>query len=264
MEIWKAAVLGIVQGITEFLPVSSSGHLLLFERLLGAETGGSGMFLGIMLHAGTLIAVLFVYAPTLLEMLKNGRKKFVYLLAATVPAALAGVFLSDWIDALFFGTEWLWLFFAATAVLLLLCERKFRRPHLLRPLDMKRSLIMGGAQALAVIPGLSRSGTTLAAGVLAGLPREEAADFSFLMSIPIIAGAVCAELMKLIIGGEYAAAVSWQCLAVGAASAAVFGFLSVRFMLRAIKGGKLKWFAVYLFALAFCLLAAKIILYFRA
>lgn len=264
MEIWKAAVLGIVQGLTEFLPVSSSGHLLLFERLLSAETGGADMFLGVMLHAGTLIAVLFVYAPVLTRMFVNDRKKLVYLVAATVPAALAGVFLSDCIDAFFFGGEWLWLFFAATAVLLLLCERKARSPHLFRPLNMKRALIVGGAQALAVIPGLSRSGTTLAAGVLSGLSREEAADFSFLMSIPIIAGAVCAELAKFAFGGGYAAAVSWQCLAVGSVCAAVFGFLSVRFMLRAVKGGKMKWFAVYLFALSFFLLASKIILYFRA
>ena len=259
MEIWKAAVLGIVQGLTEFLPVSSSGHLILFERILGADTGGADMFLGIMLHAGTLIAVVLAYAPMLWDLLKNDRKKLGYLLLATVPAALVGVLLNDIVDRIFFGGKWLWLFFALTAVLLFVCERRARRPRLLRPLNAGRALIVGGAQALAVIPGLSRSGTTLAAGILCGLPREEAADFSFLMSIPVIAGAVAAELIKLLAGNGYAAAISWQCLAVGGAFAAVFGFLSVKCMLRTVRGGKLIWFSVYLAVLAAALLALQII-----
>lgn len=259
MEIWKAAVLGIVQGLTEFLPVSSSGHLILFERMLNADTGGADMFLGVMLHAGTLIAVLAVYLPMLWELLKSDRRKFGFLLLATLPAALVGVLLGDLVDSLFFGGEWLWLFFALTAVLLFVCERKARRPRVLRPLNAGRALFVGGAQALAVIPGLSRSGTTLAAGMLAGLSREEAADFSFLMSIPVIAGAIFVELIKAMRGGGYAAGVSWQCLAVGGACAAVFGFLSIKGMLRAVKGGRLTGFAVYLAVLAALLLALQII-----
>ena len=259
MEIWKAAVLGIVQGLTEFLPVSSSGHLILFERMLNADTGGADMFLGVMLHAGTLIAVLAVYLPMLWELLKSDRRKFGFLLLATLPAALVGVLLGDLVDSLFFGGEWLWLFFALTAVLLFVCERKARRPRVLRPLNAGRALFVGGAQALAVIPGLSRSGTTLAAGMLAGLSREEAADFSFLMSIPVIAGAIFVELIKAMRGGGYAAGVSWQCLAVGGACAAVFGFLSIQGMLRAVKGGRLTGFAVYLAVLAALLLALQII-----
>ena len=259
MELWKAAILGMVQGLTEFLPVSSSGHLLLFERILNADTGGADMFLGVMLHAGTLIAVLAVYAPVLWELLKSDRKKLAYLLLATVPAALVGVLLGDVVDRLFFGGKWLWLFFALTAVLLFACERKSRRPRLLRPLNAGRALFVGGAQALSVIPGLSRSGTTLAAGVLCGLSREEAADFSFLMSIPVIAGAIFVELIKAMRGGGYAAGVSWQCFAVGGVCAAAFGFLSIKGMLRAAKGGKLIGFAVYLAILAAVLLALQFI-----
>ena len=259
MEIWKAAILGVIQGLTEFLPVSSSGHLLLFERILGVETGGADMFLGVMLHAGTLAAVLAVYVPALWEMLKSDRKRLAYLLLATLPAALVGVILGDYVDELFFGGDWLWLFFALTAVLLLVCERRARQPRLLREINAGRALAVGGAQALAVIPGLSRSGTTLAAGVLCGLSREESADFSFLMSIPIIAGAIFTELFKAMRGGGYAAGVSWQCLAVGGACAAVFGFLSIQGMLRAVKGGKLTGFAVYLFLLAAVLVVLQII-----
>ena len=259
MELWKAAILGMVQGGTEFLPVSSSGHLILFERILNADTGGADMFLGVMLHAGTLVAVLAVYAPMLWELLKNDRKKLGFLLLATLPAALVGVFLGELVDSVFFGGKWLWLFFALTALLLFVCERRSRRPRLLRPLKAGRSLIAGGAQALAVIPGLSRSGATLAAGILAGLPREEAADFSFLMSIPVIAGAIFVELVKAMRGGGYAAGVSWQCLAVGGVCAALFGFLSVKGMLRAVKGGKLTGFAVYLAILSAVLLALQFI-----
>lgn len=255
MEVWKAAVLGIVQGITEFLPVSSSGHLILFERMLGAETGGADMFLGIMLHAGTLIAVLFVYAPHLWEMLKHDRKKLGFLLLATVPAALVGVFLGDAVDRLFFGGDWLWLFFALTALLLLLCERRAKRARVLRPLGVKNSLAIGCAQALAVIPGLSRSGTTLAAGVFCELEREEAADFSFLLSIPVIAGAVLVEGWKAFTNAGYVSAISWQSLLAGTLCAAVFGFLSLRLMLRSVKKGKLYPFTVYLFLLAAALAA---------
>ena len=99
MELWKAAILGMVQGVTEFLPVSSSGHLILFERILNADTGGADMFLGVMLHAGTLVAVLAVYAPMLWDLLKNDRKKLGFLLLATLPAALVGVFLGDLVDS---------------------------------------------------------------------------------------------------------------------------------------------------------------------
>ena len=109
MEVWKAAVLGAVQGLTEFLPVSSSGHIILFEKLLRVQGGGA--FFGVMLHAGTLIAVLFAYFYKILEMIKNDRKMLLYLLIATVPAALVGFFLGDMIDRIFFGGKYLWIFF---------------------------------------------------------------------------------------------------------------------------------------------------------
>lgn len=251
MEIWKAAVLGIVQGLTEFLPVSSSGHLLLFERLLGADTGGADLFLGVMLHAGTLVAVLAVYLPKLLRL---GFRQWLFLALGTVPAALAGVLLRDAVDALFFGGRFLWAAFALTAVLLLLCERRLRQGYVPRPLNAGRSFAVGCAQALAVIPGLSRSGTTLAAGVFCGLPREEAADFSFLLSIPIIAGAIAAELL---FPSGAVSSVSWQCLAVGTACAAVSGFFCIRWILRLLRGKSLRGFAVYLFVLAAAVLAVQ-------
>lgn len=259
MEIWKAAILGIVQGLTEFLPVSSSGHLLLFERILGADTGGADLFLGVMLHAGTLAAVLFVYAPRLVEMLKSDRKMIGFVVLATIPGAVAGLFLGEAVDKLFFGGKWLWAAFALTAVLLVFCERIARSRKVYRPIGARNAFAIGCAQALAVIPGLSRSGTTLAAGVFCGMSREDSADFSFLMSIPIIAGAIVAELYKSIKDVGYAAAVSWQSLFAGTLCAAVFGFISIRFMLRVVKKNSLSGFAVYLIFLSAALLIADII-----
>ena len=251
MEIWKAAVLGIVQGACEFLPVSSSGHLLLFERLLGADTGGADMFLGVMLHAGTLAAVVAAYLPKLLRL---RLRQWLLLALATLPAGLAGVLLHDALDALFFGGRFLWLSFACTALLLLACEHRLRRGYPIRPLRAGRALFVGCAQALAVIPGLSRSGTTFAAGVFAGLSREEAADFSFLMSIPVIAGAISAELL---FSEGIAAGVSWQSLAVGTACAALCGFACLRRMQRLLREKSLRGFAVYLFILAGVLLVMQ-------
>lgn len=253
MELWKALLLGIVQGLTEFLPVSSSGHVILAGKLIGAD---GGLFFGVMLHAGTLIAVCFAYFSKITEMIRRDRKRIGYLLLATLPAAAVGWFFGDAIDAVFFGGEWLWLFFALTALLLLLAQCRMRRGRVLRPIDAKISLIAGGAQALAVIPGLSRSGTTLSACILAGADREEAADFSFLMSIPIIAGAIVAELFKVFSGSPFMAEISWLSLAVGSVAAAVCGFLSIRFVQKFVKRGSLTCFAVYLILLSATVLVA--------
>ena len=257
MEVWKAAVLGLVQGLTEFLPVSSSGHLLLFERILGADTGGADLFLGVMLHAGTLAALLLLYAPRLWRILREDRKMLFFLAAGTLPAALAGVLLGDITDELFFGGKWLWLTFAATGVLLILCGRAKRNSL---PLTMRRALFVGGAQAFAILPGLSRSGTTLAAGMLCGMDREKAADFSFLLAIPVVAGAVCLELVKAIGDPLSVSAIPLSSLAVGTLCAALAGLFSVKWMLRLVKTRALWGFSVYLFILSACLLACEIFL----
>lgn len=257
MEWWKAAILGAVQGLTEFLPVSSSGHLLLFERLLGAE--GGGLFLGVMLHAGTLLAVLAVYARRLAHMALRARKQLWYLLLATIPAALVGVLLGDLVDRVFYGGEWLWAAFLLTALILLLADLRMRAGGPARPLNARRALAVGAAQALAVLPGLSRSGVTLAAGVFCGLSREDAADFSFLLSLPVIGGAFLLELLSALTARGAVVAISWQSLAVGTLCAAACGLLSVRLMLRCMKGARLWPFALYLAALSAALLPLRLL-----
>ena len=252
MEVWKAALLGLVQGLTEFLPVSSSGHLLLFERILGADTGGADLFLGVMLHAGTLAALLLLYAPRLWRILREDRKTLLFLLAGTLPAALAGLLLGELADELFFGGKWLWATFALTGVLLLLCDVRSGKGA--KPLTLGRSLAVGGAQALAILPGLSRSGTTLAAGVFCGLDREKAADFSFLLAIPVVAGAVLLDLFKAARDPLLLSAIPLSSLAAGTLCAALAGFVSVKWMLRLVKTRALWGFSVYLFCLSICLL----------
>ena len=250
MSVWKAIILGLVQGLSEFLPISSSGHLILFERLLGTN---GGMYFSIMLHGGTLIAVLFAYAPRLARMWRHERRLIAYLVLATVPAAAVGMLLGDAVDEAFFGGEFLWAAFLLTALLLTLCETRPRALPL-RPFTARSALAVGTAQALAVIPGLSRSGATLAAGIGCGAAREDAADFSFLLSIPIIAGAMFVSLLRLPRG---AGEVSWLCLSIGALAAAISGFVAVRWVLAAVRKRSLKPFAVYLFALSAVLIVLR-------
>ncbi len=257
MQFWewilKSFLLGTVQGLTEFLPVSSSGHLLLLERVLGyAPQGGSLTFVNIMLHFGTLLAVVFVFRKDLLALFRPPFRELFMLLSATIPAALVGVLWEEKIDALFAGERglfFLFLLFGVTAVLLLGAEIAAHRKR--TPFGRKAGMAMGLMQAVAVLPGLSRSGSTIAAGIFAGADAERASRFSFLMSIPIIAGGACMGLLGALTDGT---ALSdpmeiWGILT-GMAAAAVSGYLALRLMLRVVKRANYKWFALYLLLLS--------------
>ncbi len=252
MQVWQAAILGIVQGLTEFLPVSSSGHILLFERIFKIETG---MFLGIMLHAGTLIAVVVLYFSKICNLFKQERKKFWYLILATIPAGVVGIAFGDAIDRIFFGGDFLWLFFALTAILLFFLSARLKKTYPIKPLNAKRATAVGLAQAVAVLPGLSRSGTTLTACVFTGMEKEEAVDFSFLMSIPVIGGALLVEIFKVFAYEGYVSEISWQALAVGMGFSVIFGLIAVRWVSALAKKGGFMGFGVYLLILAAFLFA---------
>lgn len=246
MEIWQAIALGLVQGITEFLPVSSSGHLIVLERWLGVE---GGLFLGVMLHVGTLIPLVIVYFRQLVGLFRKPFRKLMYLAAASVPAALVGFLLGDWIDRVFFGGNYVIFGFLATAVLLAAAERRSKRPAF-RSIGWKESIVYGLAQAAAVLPGLSRSGTTAAAGCFLGVNREDNAEFCFLMSAPVIFGAALSEGIKAAVGGI---AVEIVPILFGVAAAAVSGYLAIRLFLAAMKKANYKWFSLYLIALSIVL-----------
>lgn len=244
-------LLGTVQGLTEFLPVSSSGHLVLLERLLGVTfSGGSMTFLNLMLHLGTLIAVVFAYRRELLSLLHRP-KRILMLGAATLPAAAVGLLVGDRLDALFagdLGIPLLALCFGATACLLLACEAVRRED---RAFGWKQAAAMGLMQAVAVLPGISRSGSTIAAGTLAGAKPSEAATFSFLMSIPIILGGFAvglagalSEPYSLDMGASEIVGVL-----LGVAVSAATGLLSLCLMKRLAARANYKWFALYLLLL---------------
>lgn len=262
MDIVEAVFLGLLQGLTEFFPVSSSGHLVLAQSILGIGAEGA-LFFDVMLHAGTLIAVFAVFWKDLVGLFKPPFKKLALLALASVPAAVAGFLLSGTLDRLFAGGGGILLsfMFLLTAALLFTTEIISSR----RSSDtgersnvsgavtqngnvgFKTAAIMGLAQAVAVIPGLSRSGTTICAGVLSGAKREKAAKFSFFMSVPIILGSALYSLIKG--GSEAFKAVSPAAVAAGMIAAAFAGFFAIKLMLKLISKSNYKWFALYLTAL---------------
>ncbi len=251
MTVFQALFLGVLQGVTEFLPISSSGHLVLAQRLMNVNLGGADMLFDLTLHLGTLLAVLAVYRKKIAGLFARPFKRLLYLFAATVPAGAAGLLLGDVVDGLFYGGMYLAAGFAFTAVLLAAARRcSLRREGL--PLNGLRASVMGLAQAVAIVPGISRSGATIAAGILSGAGGEEAADFSFLMSIPVISGGFAVTLAKGIAdGGLYGvfAASGGElgvCIAVGLAASATAGFFSIKFMKGCASSGRYVPFIVYL------------------
>ncbi|HEY8419375.1 MAG TPA: undecaprenyl-diphosphate phosphatase [Clostridia bacterium] len=243
MNIWEAILLGLVQGLTEFLPISSSGHLVLFQNILGVQ--GDLLFFDVMLHVGTLAAVFTVFFRDIIDLFKPPFKTMGCLIIATLPAGIVMLLLSDQIEALF-GGQFLWIGFLITALLLLATEFIGKKYPRNKPLDLKVSLIMGVSQAVAIVPGISRSGATISGGVYAGAKRETVAKFSFLMSIPVILGSGFFEIIKV----QDWNAVPIVCVIAGMIAAGLSGFLAIKLMLRLIQKCNYKWFSLYLIVLA--------------
>jgi undecaprenyl-diphosphatase len=258
-EILEAIVVGIVQGLTEFLPVSSSAHLIVLPRILGWDDAliNSPEFV-VMLHMGTLAALLAYFWRDVIELLRAAwaalrerslagdprRKLAVVLLLSVVPAAIIGLVLEEWIDRFFRDSILVVpVVLAVGAGILWLAERFGTRERDLDRAEYADGIVIGLAQALALFPGISRSGVTLAAGLFRGLEREAAARFAFLMGIPIIAGAGLWKIRSLISGG--AGDVNLSVLAAGVIAAAVSGFLAIRFLLRYLRSHDLGIFIAY-------------------
>ena len=257
MEIWQAIVLGIVQGLCEFLPVSSSGHLILMQRWLGVTEGG--LFFDVMLHIGTLIPVIIVFFKEILELFKKPFKKMILLITATIPAVITGMFLGDTIDSVFYRGDLLSVVllsvtFVLTAVELFFAEKVSKKAESL-PLSYKSATIMGLAQGLAILPGLSRSGTVISAGSFSKLERSENASFAFLMSIPIIFGAAVISGYKCVKGGVNIEIIP---LIFGVLSSAIMGYVAIKVMLKVIKKANYKWFSLYLVLLAVSSIVVKL------
>lgn len=267
MEIWQAIVLGLTQGLTEFLPVSSSGHLLFLQRVLGVELGDAEMFFNIILHVGTLVAVCFVFRRDIIDLFKKPFKTLLYLVLATIPAGIAGLLLDDYIEENVNGSQYvgilLAVFFTVTAILLFVTEIYAKRRKRTYPLSLRTTLPMGFAQVVALLPGISRSGSTICVGTFMGGTAEDTSKFSFLMSIPVILGSFAVSLVKGAADGSlqssFTAAgpqIGW-CIALGFIVSALSGLFAIKVMLGAIKKANYKWFSLYLVLLA----ATCIILY---
>lgn len=242
MSLLQAVFLGIVQGLSEFLPVSSSGHLVLAGDLLGVH---QSLAFDVALHLGTLIAVLVVFGRDYVDLVRN-RSKLIWILAiSTLPAVAAGLLLGDLAETVF-RQNWLVAFnLIAVAVLMLAAERvgKSKRADV----SYGDGAAIGFAQALAIIPGISRSGITITTGLLAGLTREKAMRFSFLLSGPVIAGAALKIFTDPAAISEVSA--NRAVFAAGVISAAVSGYLAIRFMLSYLAKHRLDVFAYYRIAL---------------
>ncbi|MBQ3108877.1 MAG: undecaprenyl-diphosphate phosphatase [Clostridia bacterium] len=242
MSIWIAIILGLAQGLCEFLPVSSSGHLVLLQNIFGVEKGA--LFFSVMLHVGTLIAVLVVYRKQILEMLRHPiQKKVGMLLLSTVVTTVIAFVFKDVFDQAYEGA-FLGFSFLFTAVLLILTERVgIRATKKIKDMTVLQAGFIGLMQGVAILPGVSRSGSTIAGAMYTGLERKDAADYSFLMCIPAILGSLVLELPDAISGG--AGDINWLAVIIGMAVAAVSGYFAIRFMLRVITKKRLRGFAIY-------------------
>jgi len=263
LEFLEAILLGVVQGLTEFLPVSSSGHLLLGQYFLGMDEERFGLPFDVALHLGTLVAVIAYFWRDLLRMagafarsltprgrnLADPNQRLAYLiLASTVPAALIGYFLEDIFETAV-RSPWVVVFnLVLVGLLFIVAEAVSSRSRRADKLGFSEAIGIGFAQAAALVPGVSRSGATITLGLFLGLRREEAARFSFLMSAPIIAGAGSLQLAEVVSMGIDAR----EALMFGAGfvSSAAVGYVTIKFFLRFVTHHSLRVFAYYRFALA--------------
>ena len=251
----SAALLGVVQGLTEFLPVSSSGHLVLFQSWL--PVAGDPLAFDLALHLGTLIPVLWVYRADLSGVIvdttqgegpfldRPGVRLLLLLVAATIPTAVIGLSLEDIFERLFHTPAAVGAAFAVTGTFLWLTKKLKKGSTPAHGLRWRHAVGIGLAQGLAITPGISRSGSTIAAGLFLGMDREAAARFSFLLSIPAILGAVVLKAGDLDFSGA-----SMTPILVGVTTSAISGYIALRVLIRLVRAGDFSKFAYYLWPLA--------------
>lgn len=256
MTIFKSIILGIIQGIAEFLPISSSAHLILIPYLFGWEE--SSLAFDIALHFGTMMAVLVIFFKDwwnlFIGAIKDVREKkkttngkmFWYLIIATIPGALAGLFLDDIVENVIRNKVWIIaLALAIMGVLIFLgdkwANKHYKKQTEFEDITLKQALIVGISQAFAVIPGFSRSGTTILAGRLQGISKEAITKFTFLLSVPIIAGATILKVTDLVFTKE---------VIIGILVSFATGILTIKFLLNYIKKHDFSVFAFYRVILA--------------
>lgn len=265
MTIFRAIILGIIQGIAEFLPISSSAHLIIFPYLFGWEE--SGLAFDVALHFGTMMAVILIFFKDWWNLfvgaIKDVKEKkkttngkmFWYLIIATIPAALAGVLLDNVIESVIRNKVWIIALALAIMGLLIYVGDKwaskyYKKETEFEDITLKQALIVGISQAFAVIPGFSRSGTTILAGRLQGISKEAITKFTFLLSVPVICGATILKVGDLALTKE---------VIVGIITSFATGIIAIKFLLRYIKKHDFSIFAFYRVILAIIVLVKLII-----
>lgn len=251
MDALDALILGIVQGLTEFLPVSSSGHLELFKALLGDESlPAESMLFTVVVHFATALSTIIVYRMDILEVLK-GLLQFKWnestafslnIIISMIPATLIGFFFSEEMELLFSGNITLVGFMLVITALLLWLADKAKRTD--EPVKKHHAFIIGVAQAIAVLPGISRSGATISTSVLLRNDKTKAARFSFLMVVPLIFGKIGKDMLSGEITSEDQQFFS---LSVAFLAALITGIIACRLMIKFVKKSKLKYFSIYCF-----------------
>lgn len=259
MDIIQAIIIGLVQGLTEFLPVSSSAHLTFIQELLGVE---ASLAFDVLLHLGTIVAVISYFWRDILQMIiaffsslvdlvkgrfiseikKDQYKKLTwYVIIAIIPVGIMGYLFNSSIESLYSGISVPAFFLLITGCILYFSQRMNSGEINLKNMSWKEAIIVGCGQACALLPGLSRSGTTIATGLFLGLDKEFAAKFSFIISIPVILGAAVYELKDVSFSGNVELTV-WI---IGFLVAAISGYLAIKFLLKLIKERSLDIFAYY-------------------
>ena len=265
MNFIESLVLGIIQGLTEFLPVSSSGHLVIFQNIFGISS--NDIAFEIVVHLGTLMSVFVVYYSDILQMIKSffggiANPKISYkkdyhfklailIIVGTIPAVIVGLFFKDFFESIFHNAKLVGVTLIITAGILYITQF-FNKGD--KKLSFGNSIIIGIGQALAIFPGISRSGTTISTSLVLGIPKSEAAKYSFLLSIPAILGAAVLELKDFAESG-----IELQQLGVlftGFLSSFIVGYFAIRILLKLIQKGKFHWFAPY------CLIIGILVLIF--
>lgn len=276
MDVLQAIIIGIVQGLTEFLPISSSGHLVLVPEIMGVK---SSLAFDTVLHVGTLVAVVTYFWSDIVHMIRsfissltdipggNFRegieedpfKRLAWMvIIGTIPAGLAGVLFKDFFESLFNSITAVGFFLIVTGLLLWGSERisaRIKEKLPVEKLGVRDSLIIGGAQALAIAPGISRSGATISAGLFLGFERELAARYSFLLSIPAILGAALIQVKDISAGLDLLGA----SMIAGFIASAVSGYIAIKFLLKLIRERDLYVFAYYCFALGLLILGVSLL-----
>jgi len=247
----EAIILGLIQGITEFFPVSSTAHLILFPWFFGWKGAVDTLTFDVALHGGTLTALVFCFWKDWIELFTKKQKMLVMILLSSIPAGAAGFFLNDIAEKSLREPFLISIMLIVVGFIMLAAEKSEKYKDIEKT-DLMDALTIGIAQATALIPGVSRSGITIAAGLFKGLKRDASARFSFLLSTPIIAGATALHFKKILDSHE---GYDLQLFAAGFVASSITGFVAIKFLLSFLRKHPLNLFVYYRFILAIVIIA---------